>query len=514
MCLSSISLGLSVSKPLMALGLFGLLIVWLVDGNYKAKIKAFWDNKTALILSSIYLITILGLANTSNFEFALDDLRRKLPLFFIPFYVAGFSPITKKELHLLLKIFIVGVLISSLWSLFVYLGGLNITIVDKRYLSRFNSHIRFGLAIALAIFFSLYYFIGSKFYKTKLTWLAIAFWLTASLFIFSFFTGLAVFVTTGLILLLVFGIRNKKKIIKYLSFGLFIGVCCFSFWFINTSISDFKTSIVPKTIEEKLFSKAGNKYQNDEYTQNSTLKENGYFIEKHIAWGEFQEAWNARSAIKFKEKDLRGQQIKNTLMRFVTSKGQRKDKEAIDQLSDKEVHAIENGIANYKYLEMNPLRVRAHKILWEYNDFIASGNLNGHSVLMRWEYWKTAYRIIKQSPIFGVGTGDVQDSFNKQYNIDNSTLLKKYRLRTHNQYLAYFVSFGFIGFLLFIFSLFYALLKLKSYKNYLYLAFFSIVFLSMIWEDTLEVQAGINFFAFFNTILLLKSKKPELKNEK
>ena len=188
MCLSSISLGLSVSKPLMALGLFGLLIVWLVDGNYKAKIKAFWDNKTALILSSIYLITILGLANTSNFEFALDDLRRKLPLFFIPFYVAGFSPITKKELHLLLKIFIVGVLISSLWSLFVYLGGLNITIVDKRYLSRFNSHIRFGLAIALAIFFSLYYFIGSKSYKAKLTWLAIAFWLTASLFIFSFFS--------------------------------------------------------------------------------------------------------------------------------------------------------------------------------------------------------------------------------------------------------------------------------------------------------------------------------------
>ena len=123
LCLSSIALGLSVSKPLMALGLFGLLIVWLIDGNLKEKIKAFYNNKTALIISSIYLLTILGFFWTSNLEFAIDDLRRKLPIFFIPFYVSGFSPITKKELHLLLKVFIAGVLISTFWSLFVYLGG-------------------------------------------------------------------------------------------------------------------------------------------------------------------------------------------------------------------------------------------------------------------------------------------------------------------------------------------------------------------------------------------------------
>ena len=107
----------------MALGLFGLLIVWLIDGNLKEKIKAFYNNKTALIISSIYLLTILGFFWTSNLEFAIDDLRRKLPIFFIPFYVSGFSPITKKELHLLLKVFIAGVLISTFWSLFVYLGG-------------------------------------------------------------------------------------------------------------------------------------------------------------------------------------------------------------------------------------------------------------------------------------------------------------------------------------------------------------------------------------------------------
>lgn len=490
----------------MSLGLFGLLLVWLIDGNIKCKIKAFFNNRTALIISSIYLLTVIGLIWTSNFEFAIDDLRRKLPLFFIPFYVSGFSPITKKEINLLLKIFIAGVLISSLWSLFIYLGGLDVEIIDKRDLSRFNSHIRFGLAIALAIFFSFYFLFHQKTIKKKLLWLFIAAWFIASLFLFSLITGLLVFVATTIILLFVFGIRNKKLPIKILSASLLIVVIFTFVWFVNTSVSDFKESIKPKTIENQLFSKEGNKYQNDEYTAASTLKENGYYIEKHIAWGEFEEAWNTRSDIKFNEKDLKGQQIKNTLMRFVSSKGIRKDKEAIDNLTPQEILAIEKGIANYKYLEMNGISIRLHKMLWEYNSFIATGNLNGHSILMRWEYWKTAYRIVKQNLILGVGTGDVQDSFNNQYEKDNSVLTTKYRLRTHNQYLTYCVSFGILGFTWFMIALFYPLFKLNSYKNYLYLAFFSIAFLSMVWEDTLEVQAGINFFAFFNTVFLLKTE--------
>ena len=491
----------------MSLGLFGLLIVWLIDGSPITKIKAFYKNKPALIISSIYLLTVIGLLWTSNFEFAIDDLRRKLPLFFIPFYVAGFSPITKKELHLLLKIFIVGVLISTLWSLFVYLGGLNVNIIDKRDLSRFNSHIRFGLAIALAIFFSLYFLFKNTTTKGKLSWLLVSLWLVASLFLFSLITGLVVFGAAGGVLLVVFGVRHSSILVKAFSLILFLGTLSGAFLFTSSSVQDFQESVIPKTIEDQLYSKAGHKYQKDEYTEASRLKENGYFIEKHIAWGEFKDAWNSKSTIKFDSLDLKGQKLKNTLMRFVTSKGQRKDAEAINKLSAKEVSAIERGTPNHSYLEMNTLSVRMHKIMWELHTYNNNRDLNGHSILMRWEYWNTAIDIIKNNLLIGVGTGDVQDAFNRQYNLENSTLTNQYRLRTHNQYLAYCVSFGLPGLFWFLCCLFYPTLRLQGYKNYLYLAFFSIALLSMMGEDTLEVQAGINFFAFFNTVLTLNYKK-------
>jgi hypothetical protein len=491
----------------MALGLFGLLIVWLADGSPKEKIKAFWINKTAVIISSIYLITVLGLIHTSNWEFALDDLRRKLPIFFIPFYVAGFSPITKKELHFLLKVFIGGVLISTLWSLFVYLGGLDIKIVDRRGLSRFNSHIRFGLEIALAIFISASFLFKSIGIKQKLIWGGISLWFISSLVLFSLFTGLVIFVATSILLLIVFGIMSYKKSIKWLFISLSLSVTATSILFLVFSVNHFNKSTISKTIEEKEKTTFGKSYQIDKGNPEKSLRENGYLLGKHISWGEFAHAWRQRSEFEFEEKDLKGNLVKNTLIRFISSKGLRKDQEGVNQLTDKEIVAIENGIPNYLYLEMNPISIRIHKILWEYNNAKIGGNINGHSILMRFKYLKTAITIIKKNFAFGVGTGDVQDEFNNQYDLDNSKLTKEYRLRTHNQFLAYGVSFGVFGILLFLCFLFYPLFNLDISKNSVYFAFISIVILSMITEDTLEVQAGINFFAFFNTILCVNSIK-------
>jgi hypothetical protein len=507
--LSSIALGLSISKPLMSLGLFGLLVVWLVDGNLLEKIKAFYKNKTALIISSIYLLTIIGLFWTNNFEFALDDLRRKLPIFFIPFYVAGFSPITKKEFHLLLKIFIAGVLISSFWSLFVYFGGLNITIIDKRDLSRFNSHIRFGLAIALAIFLSIYFFFQSKQLKEKLIWISFSIWLISSLAIFSLFSGLIVFIISCLFLLLSLSIRSKNRPFKYSSICLFILLILSSTYILTNFISDFNENRKEKTIEKIALTSLGNKYRVDKKTKESTFKENGYYVEKHISDKEFAHAWNSVSNINYEGLDLKGNNIKFTLRRFVTSKGFRKDKDAVEKLSPTEIKAIENGIPNIMYLEMGYFKTRLFKILWGYQSYLDGRGINGHSVLMRWEYWKTAIQIIQKNLLLGVGTGDVQDSFNTEYEFSNSSLFKEYRLRAHNQFLTYGVSFGIIGMLSFLFIMFYPLVKLHFYKNNIYFAFFSIIFLSMLTEDTLEVQAGINLFAFFNTIFLLKSKETQ-----
>jgi len=479
-----------------------MLASWVIDGKIIEKFKCFLSNKTAIILSSIYLITLLGLIHTSNYSYGFDDARKKLALLVIPLILSGFGPLTKKEFRFLLKVFVFWVVFSCVWSFCVYFGATGETIVDKREYSRFTSHIRFGLEIALAFFISIYLFRSTSLLKLRILWLASLLIEIFTLYFFSFITGSIALVIGISITSLFYGFTSKHFLIKLGLFSLLLGVIFFFSWFLYSSITDFYNSEKTKPLKEISQTIHGGSYQKDGHTDNSKLKENGYYIEKNICWKELSKAWNERSKIDFEEKDLKGNWIKNTLIRFITSKGKRKDREAVEQLSIEEVRAIEGGIANVKYLTMNGFRVRLHKILWEYNAYKNGRDINGHSVLMRWEYLKVTLHLIKNNFWFGIGTGDIQDAYKEYYKNNNSLLTEHYRRRGHNQYLTYFVTLGVFGGIWFLIVLFYPLYKLKLFKNYLYVAFICIACVSMLTEDTLENQVGIFFFVFFNCIYI------------
>jgi O-antigen ligase len=150
---------------------------------------------------------------------------------------------------------------------------------------------------------------------------------------------------------------------------------------------------------------------------------------------------------------------------------------------------------------------RIQKIVWEFNVYLKGGNPGGHSVIQRLEFWKAAIGIIRENPALGVGTGDVKNAFAVQYDKMNSPLAKEFRLRSHNQFLAITVALGLTGLIVFLVSLFFPLLAERKYRDYLYLMFFIIAFLSMLSEDTLENQSGVMFYAFFNSLLLFLYKE-------
>ncbi|MBL4593221.1 MAG: O-antigen ligase family protein [Flavobacteriales bacterium] len=506
LCLFIIAIGLSLSKPLIALGQYGLLVLWLFSGGIKQKLISFFQNKTALALASLYILSLFGLLYTSNFDYAIDDIRRKIPLFFLPFYISGFSPITKKEFSLIFKVYVAGVLFATFWSVFVMLGGTSETIIDKRALSRYNSHIRFGLEICMAIFGSAYYFWIKKTTRIKIIWLAIASWLICFLFILSLFTGVVILILSSIFMFSIYSLRSKNPWLKYsFLFASLALIVLFSFTLKN-NISNYYQNENIVQLEILEHTKSGEAYAHDTSTVRQFDKENGYYVWQNIAWKEIHTEWKKRSEIPFQANDLKDQKLTTTLIRFLSSKGVYKNADAIIDLSEKEIKAIEKGVSNYKYLSMNNIDKRLHKIIWEFDYYNQGRDYNGHSVIMRWAYWKTAYRIFKQNIFLGVGTGDVPDAFDKQYEKEKSLLLPRYRLRAHNQYITYAVTFGVLGLLILMLSLFYPFFKNKMYNHYLYLAFFSIILLSMLTEDTLETQVGITFFAFFNTIFLLKEK--------
>ncbi len=65
-------------------------------------------------------------------------------------------------------------------------------------------------------------------------------------------------------------------------------------------------------------------------------------------------------------KDEKGQELKMTLIRYLNSKGLRKDAEGMDQLDEKDIRNVEQGIANQYYAKKFNLNSRIYKFLWEY----------------------------------------------------------------------------------------------------------------------------------------------------
>ena len=126
--------------------------------------------------------------------------------------------------------------------------------------------------------------------------------------------------------------------------------------------------------------------------------------------------------------------------------------------------------------------------------------------MQRLEFLKAGMEIIKTNFLFGVGTGDIEIAFDKQYEKMNSNLSEKRRYKTHNQFITTFIAFGFFGFIWFITALFYPLFQDKKYIDFLFVTFFIIAILSMLWEDTLETQVGATFFSFFYSLFYFNTR--------
>jgi len=267
----------------------------------------------------------------------------------------------------------------------------------------------------------------------------------------------------------------------------------------------FRELSIKKPFDCKAFTDTtalGNRYTFSAFDQQY---ENGNYVWIYICEKEMETAWNQRSKIQYTGHDLKGQTINVTLIRFLTSLGYRKDAEGVNKLSEEQIAAIESGVVDWKFMSKYGVMARYNQTMAEVVYYLDTKNPNGSSLVQRFEYWKTAMSLIKRNILIGVGTGDVQKAFKKEYNRCNSKLVPEYRLRAHNQFIEFTVTFGVIGLLWFLIALFYPVFKLKKF-DFLYIAFFMIAFISMLTEDTLETQAGICFFVFFSCFFLFCRK--------
>jgi len=477
----------------------------LTRNNLVTKFALFYQNKVAMIFVSLFLLHLVGLIHTSDYQYALKDLRTKLPLLLLPIVLSTMERISFNRMKLLLILYVLTVFTGTAFGFIEYLKQ---EFTDIRQISVFINPVRFSLNIVFAVFILIWF----VFYDHTLNWkwriaaAALAVWLTGFLFLMESAIGmLSVFlIIVGLLLVRLFFLSTIK--VRVLTVVVLVVLPVIGYFYLNKVIRELTT---PPPVDYALLdnhTKLGNPYVHD--TIHFGI-EDGKYVGLYLSLDELQEAWDKRSDLKFNGRDNANQELKYTLIRFMTSLNLRKDAEGLAGMTDKEVRMVENGIANINYVTSPSLRTRISKILLGYTIYTSLNDPNGSSVMQRVEYLKASFHIIRQHFWIGVGTGDLPFIFRKTYEEIESPLQLQWRWRSHNQYLSVFIAFGVFGFAWFVFALFYVYFKSGMHRNYFYSVFFAISLLSMLTEDTIESQDGVTFFAFFTCFFLFAVKRPE-----
>ena len=137
---------------------------------------------------------------------------------------------------------------------------------------------------------------------------------------------------------------------------------------------------------------------------------------------------------------------------------------------------------------------------------------NWRGKALRVAIWKCSADILKRHWATGVGTGDVQDSLQKAYENRKFYFASLYnRYNAHNEYLQVTLANGLPGLLILLSCIFYPLLPYsQKFSGNIYFLFLLLFAIAGITESVLDVNKGIIWYSFFNSIFAfgyLKSDK-------
>ncbi|WP_171032356.1 O-antigen ligase family protein [Polaribacter aestuariivivens] len=125
---------------------------------------------------------------------------------------------------------------------------------------------------------------------------------------------------------------------------------------------------------------------------------------------------------------------------------------------------------------------------------------------IRYTIYNNSIELIKNAPFLGYGIGDYQEELNKSYQKNAPILLEK-KYNSHNQYLGFLLIGGVL--LLVSFLSFYGKKIILAYKtnNTLLISILIFYGVTMLFENILERENGVIFFALFINFFSLKKAK-------
>lgn len=500
------AMSLPLSQALVSISAGVMLFTALAEDKWKNKFNRLKQRRFLFTLPAVYLLYVLSAIASNKISASLYDLQKALFFFVIPLAFIIGKRISTPQKRFIFYAFSVSIVISTIiaflrWRLSDAPG---IFSVHKASLV---SHIRFSFQLILAFWFSTL-IIQKNFrnlkYRHLLIFLFGSFYFLIYLIFQQSLTGLVAFAGSVVFFLIYFFIKIHSKFSYFLLLFLILLLTAPAIYIVY-SIQKFHDieKVDKSNIETKTAN--GNLYQ---HNFNNPMVENGNYVYLYVCPGEMREEWNKISKIKYDSIGSNGYPVSSTLIRYLTSKGVRKDAEGVKSLNKKDIRNIENGIANVIYAGNKfSLYPRIYQTIWEYYTYSKTGNANQKSFSQRIEYAKAAISIIKQNPWFGVGTGNWKEEYKNAYARNNPKFREEFYASAHNQYLNYMVKFGVAGFVIIFLLLLYPVIKTRKYSDILFLLFLTFLFFANFGDSNFESHMGSSFFVFFYCIFILGGNK-------
>ncbi|MGO3154564.1 MAG: O-antigen ligase family protein, partial [Mesonia sp.] len=172
------------------------------------------------------------------------------------------------------------------------------------------------------------------------------------------------------------------------------------------------------------------------------------------------------------------------------------------------------GVLGFSTLQKTYLYQKTVKgTLWELQENVGTYNTNqSMRVDSRWSRWQVAVDLIKEKSILGYGGGTENEVLLEEYQRRDMKSSVENEYNAHNQFLGFWLRFGVIGTLLMLVYFFRNAITAFRYQNLLFLSFLTILFWSLMVENVLDRNMGINFVALFGTLFYAEFLAKESKD--
>ena len=266
-----------------------LLVNWVAEWNWKEKFADFRHNyrlQAFLVLLGVHLLWLIG---TSNMDYALFDLQKKLPLFAIPLVVLTSRPLEHRERLNVGIAYTAAVMVVSIIGVVRYL-----TIPDLPYrdIIPYISHIRYGLNVCMTLVLLVY----AAFHYRR-TWLYVLnslliVWFAVVLMMLHSYTAFIILLVAPLVLLVCYWCRMSRKSRRWVT-ALYCCVVLALAALVGSYAYDYYHLRPLSTEPTQAYTANGNPYLHYQ----DGLIENGNYIHLNVCEQEMREQWQNSATI-------------------------------------------------------------------------------------------------------------------------------------------------------------------------------------------------------------------------